>query len=99
MPGGGEHLLEGRDDEDQQDQNRCTGHGEDDGRVDHGALDLPDERVVLLEEGRQAQQDRVEDTAGLTRRDHVHVELGEDLRVLAQGVGERVARLHVVEHL
>jgi hypothetical protein len=67
--------------------------------IDHGALDLALERVGLLEEDGQAQQDRVQDTAGLTGGDHVHVERREHLLVLAHRVGQGLAGLDVVEHL
>ena len=63
-------------------QMAIDGHAHDHGRVDHRALHLPDEGVVLFHERRQAHQDRVEDTAGLTGGDHVHVQLAERLRVL-----------------
>ena len=37
-------------------------------------------------------QDRVENTARFAGGDHVHVQVGERLRVLAQRVGQRVGR-------
>ena len=47
----------------------------DDARVDHRALHLADEGVVLFHERREAHQDGVENTARLTGGDHVHVQI------------------------
>ncbi len=94
-----EHVLEDRDDEDEEDDHGHAGHRENHGRVDHGALDLPDQGVVFLQEGGQTKKDGVQDTPGLTGGHHVHVELGEDLRVLPHGVGQGVPRLDVVENI
>ena len=54
----------------------------DDARVDHRALHLAHQRVVLLEEDGQAEQDGVQDAAGLARGHHVHVQARERLRML-----------------
>jgi hypothetical protein len=59
----------------EQDEDGPHRHRQDHAGVDHGTLDLPGQGVVLLQEGSQAQQDRVQDTAGLTGRHHVHVEV------------------------
>ena len=64
-------------------------------RVDHGALDLGLQLDVLLDVGREALEDGVEDTARLAGRDHVREQVVEDLGVLAHGVGEAGAALHV----
>ena len=53
-------------------------------RVDHRRLDLAAERGVLLELLRHAHQRPVEDSSGLPGLDHRHVEIVEDVRVLAQ---------------
>ncbi len=95
----GEHVLEHRDHEDEEHDDRDHGHGHDDGRIDHGALDLPDQRVALLEEGGETHQDRVENTTGLARGHHVDVQIGERSGVLPERVGDGIARLHVVHHL
>ena len=52
-----------------------AGHAHDHARVDHRALHLADEGVVLLQERREAQQDGVENTARLAGGDHVHVQV------------------------
>ncbi len=74
------------------------GDRHDDAGVDHGALHLADEGVVLLHEHRETHQDGVENTTRLTRRDHVDVELIERPRMLPQGVGHGVAGLDVEHH-
>ena len=48
---------------------------------------------------REPQQNRVENTARLTRRHHVHEQIVEGLGVFAQRVGQRMAALDVVHHL
>ncbi len=95
----GEHALERGNDEHQQHGHGDDGHGEDHPRVDHRAFDLTDESLVLLEKHRKAQQNGVENTARLTRGDHVDVELGEHLGVVAKGIGKGGARLHIRLHL
>src|SRR5581483_4243122 len=92
-----EHALEDRDDEDEQDRDGDKGDRHDDAWVDHRALHLADQVVVLLHEDREAHQDRVENTARLAGRHHVHVQIAEGLRVFPQGVGDRVTGLDV-EH-
>ena len=92
-----EHRLEDRDDEDEQDEDGAAGDRHDDARVDHRALHLAHQGVVLFHERREAHQDGVENTAGLAGRHHVHVQVAERLGMLGQGVGHRVARLDV-EH-
>jgi hypothetical protein len=91
----GEHVLEDRDNEEEERGDGDRGNGEDDARVDHRPLHLPDEGVVLFHERRQTQQDDVENTARLTGGHHVDVQLGERFRVLAQRVGEGVAALDI----
>src|SRR4051812_38002387 len=91
-----EHALERGDDEDEQHGDSNEGYAEDDGRIYHRSLDLPDERVALLEEGGKAEQNRIENTTGFARCDHVDVEAAEGTGVLGEGVGERIAGLDVV---
>ena len=57
----------------------------------------PSETGPFLRQGQQ--QDRVENTAGLARGDHVDVEVGEGLGMLAQRISERVTALDVVHDL
>ncbi len=94
-----EHGLERRDDEHQQNDDRDDGHGEDDRGIDHRALHLPDDRVVLLQEHREPQENGVENTAGFAGCDHVHIEVGESVFVLAQRISQGVATLDIVHHL
>ena len=86
---------EGRDDLPQDDRDDDAGDGDDRDRVDHGALDLGLELHRLLDVGGQALQDGVEDAARLAGRDHVGEEVVEGLGVLAHGVGQAGAALHV----
>ncbi len=72
---GPEHFLEHRDDEDQQHRDRDGRDRHDDGRVDHGALHLADQGVVLFHEHGEPHEDRVENTARLAGRHHVHVQV------------------------
>jgi hypothetical protein len=95
----GEHALEHRDDEDQQDRDRDGRHAHDDRRVDHGALHLAHQGVVLLEEDGQSQENGVENAARLARGHHVDEEARERLWVAAEGVGQGVAGLDVEDHL
>ena len=94
-----EHALERRNHEDQQHGDGDTGDRENHRGVDHRALHLAYDRVVLFQERREAEQNRVENTARFTRGDHVDVQIGERLRMLAQRVGERVTALDVVHDL
>src|SRR2546425_7730929 len=77
-----------------------SGHGEGRGhdarRVDHRALDLALQLDGLLEVVGETDEDRVEDAADLAGLHHVGVEVGEDLAVLADRLGERGAALDVV---
>src|SRR5207302_5138292 len=89
----------GGDDEDQQHGDRDDRHRQDDAGIDHRALHLPDDGVVLFEELGQPDQDGVEDAARFAGRDHVDVQVAERLGVLAQRVGERLTALHVIHDL
>jgi hypothetical protein len=82
------------DDPHDPDRDRDDGDGIDH-RGPHGRAELDD----LLDVGRQALEDDVEDTAGLAGGDHVGVEVVERLRVLPQRVRERGTGLHVLAHL
>ena len=75
-----------------------AGHRHDDAGIDHRALHLADQGVVLLHEHGEPHQDRVENTTGLARGDHVHVQIVERLGMLAQRIGDRVPRLDVEDH-
>src|SRR3989442_793550 len=92
----GEHVLERRDHEDEQHRYGDARDGHDHRGVDHGALHLADDGVILLQELRQAHENRVENAARLARGDHVDVQVAEGLGVLAQRVREGVAALDVV---
>ena len=72
-----------------------AGDDDDGDRVDHRRLHLALQLHGLFDVGRQALENRVEDTARLARRHHVGEQRVERLRVLAHRVGERGARLDV----
>ena len=96
---GREHVLERRDHENEQHGHRDPRDREDHGRVDHRALHFAHDRVVLFQERREAQQNRVENTARLSGRHHVHKEIAERFRVFPERVGEGVTAFHVVHDL
>ena len=75
-----------------------AGDRDDGDRVDQGGLDLALQLDGLLDVGREALQDGVEDTARLAGGDHVDEEVVERLRVLAHRLGEGRARLDVLAH-
>jgi hypothetical protein len=81
-----------RDEDDQRE-------GHDDARVDHGRLDLPAQRVLLLELVGDAQQRLLEHAAGLAGAGHRHEERREDLGVALEGAAERQAGLDVLAHV
>ena len=56
-------------------------------------------RRAAFDVGRQTLQDGVEDTASLTSRHHVDVQIRERLRVFLEGVGERRPGLDVLADL
>ena len=72
-----------------------AGDHDDGNRVDHRRLHLALQLHGLFDVGREALENRVEDTARLARRHHVGEQRVERLRVLAHRVGERGARLDV----
>ena len=65
----------------------------DDDRVGHRALHLALQLLVLLDVGREAVEDGVEDAADLAGGDQLDVELVEDLGVILERVGEGGAGL------
>ena len=67
-------------------------------RVGQGRLDLAAEPDVRLERVRDLDHRRVEEAADLAGAHHAHHDRRE-LLVLAEGVGERVALLHLVAHV
>ena len=83
-----EQVVEGRDDLPQNDADDYGGNPHDRDRVGHGRLDLRPELDVLLDVRRQPLQNRVEDAARLTRRDHVGKEGIENPRMLPHRIGE-----------
>ncbi len=90
-----EHLAEGRDDPGEHDHDHRDGDEEDGHRIDHRSADLPLQLDVLLDVDREALEDRVQDAAHLAGGDEVHEEVVEDLRVLAEPLGEGAALLDV----
>jgi hypothetical protein len=98
-PEAGEQGGERRDDLEQDDRDDDGGDRDDGDRVDQGGADLGAQLDRLLDVGREALQDGVEDTARLAGGDHVHVEIVEGLGVPPHGVGQRRARLDVLAHL
>ncbi len=94
-----EDRLELRDDEDQDrghDENCDDDHGR---RVDHGGDHVAAQFDDLLDEGREALENDVENTARLARLDHVDEELIENLRVARHGDGQGRSFLHVLAGL
>src|ERR1039457_4642921 len=82
-----------QDDEDDDGRDREDGDG-----VDESRLDLALQLDGLLDVGREAAQDRVEDTARLAGGDHIHEEVVERLGVLTHRLGERGAGFDVLPH-
>jgi hypothetical protein len=80
-----EDRHEEGDEADEDDQRE----GHDDPRVDHGRLDLPAQRVLLLELVGDAQQRLLEHAAGLAGASHGHEEGREDLGVALERAAER----------
>ncbi len=95
----GEDVLERGDDEDHDD--RDDGDGDDDHgrRVDHGRDHVAAQLDDLLDVGRKALEDEVEDAAGLAGLDHVDEELVEDFGVARHGRRQRRAFLDVLARL
>jgi hypothetical protein len=94
-----EDRLELRDDEDHDRRDDEDGDADDGRRVDERRDHVAPQLDQLLDEGREALEDEVEDAARLARLDHVDEELIEDLRVAAHGGGQRRALLHVLPRL
>src|SRR3954466_554457 len=94
-----EHVLEHRNDENEQHHDGDRRDAHDDRGIDHRALNLSYKGVVLFEERRQSHKNGVENTTGFAGGHHVHVKVGERARVLGKRVGNRVARLYVEDHL
>src|SRR3954469_23786423 len=95
----GEQLGEHRDHLPQDDPDHQGGDDDDRYRVDERRLDLGVQLDRLLDVGREALQDDVEDTARLAGRHHVGEQVVERLGMLFHGVGERGAGLDVAAHL
>ena len=91
-----EDLLEDRHQEGDQSQERDPRKGHDQRRVDHRGLDLTSQRVVLFELVGYTQQRLLEDAARLPCGHHGHVEVVEDVRMLAERLRQRQAGLHVL---
>jgi hypothetical protein len=94
-----EDALERGDDEDHDDGDHRRRDDDDRRRVDERRDDIAPELDDLLDVGRKALEDEVEDAARLARLDHVDEELVEDLRVAGHRRGERRALLHVLPRL
>ena len=67
----GEQRRERRDDLPQNHADHAAGDHDDRDRIDHRRLDLTGELDRLLDVGREALENRVENTAGFTGGDHV----------------------------
>src|SRR5215212_2594815 len=80
-----EDRHEEGDEADEDDQRE----GHDDPRVDHGRLDLPAQRVLLLELVGDAQQRLLEHAAGLAGAGHGDEERREDLGVALERAAQR----------
>ena len=93
-----EHRFESGNDEDQQDDNRTSGDRENHDRIDHRSFHFSDDRVVLLQKHGEPEEDGVENTARLARRNHVDEEIAEHVGVLGQRVGKCVTALHVIHN-
>ena len=91
----GEQVGEGRNDLPQNDADDDGGDDDDRDRIDHRGLDLALQLDVLLDVGREALENRVEDAARLARGNHVGEQRVEGLRMLLHRVGERRAALDV----
>ena len=94
-----EDRLELRDDDDHDDGDSANRHQHDGRRVDHRRDDVLLELDDLLDEGREALENQVQDAARLAGLDHVRVELVEDLRVARHRRRQGRALLHVLPHL
>src|ERR1700720_4338440 len=94
----GEQLGEDRDHLPQDDEDHEGGDDDDRHRVDQRRFHLALQLDRLLDVGRQALQDDVQDAARLARRDHVDVEVVEGLRMFPHRLGERRAGLDVGAH-
>jgi hypothetical protein len=95
----GEDVLERGDDEDHDDGDDGDGDDDDRRRVDHRRDHVAPQLDDLLDVGREALEDEVEDAAGLAGLDHVDEELVEDFRVARHGRRQRRAFLHVLSRL
>ena len=91
----GEQVGERRNDLPQNDADHDRGDDDDRDRVDHRGLDLALQLDGLLDVGRQALQNRVENTARLAGGDHVGEQRVERFGVLLHRIGQRRAALDV----
>ena len=91
----GEQTGKGRDDLPQNDAHHEDRNDDDRDRVNHGGLDLTLQLDGLFDVGRQALENRVENTAGLARRNHVREQRIERLRMLLHRIRQRGAAFDV----
>ena len=91
----GEQRRERRDDLPQDDADDDDRDHDDGDGIDHRRLHLALQLDRLLDVGGEPLQNRVENTAGLARRDHVREQRVERLRVLLHRVGQRRPALDV----
>src|SRR5690606_17544899 len=90
-----EHFGEDRDHEYYDDCKDEYGNADDDGGVDHRSFYLPFYGIHLFEIRGEPLENDVENAARLARPYELRVEVAEDLRMLAEGLGERGAALDV----